>query len=193
MAADQLGTSNTLIAAAVFASLMAPSAIGAPLAGRTAPATAQCAGMVIFLGAVIVVLASLRLGLVASLLAASGLAGAAQGATFAGSMRALLAGAGPADRAGVLSAIYLISYSGAAIPALIAGNCRARWASSRSRAATGRWRRPRASSRSPQRAIHTRRRRLQAEAAGEHPCAPTPAIAHRHEPKGELTCRSAET
>jgi hypothetical protein len=52
---------------------------------------------------------------------ASAVAGAAQGTTFAGSMRALLAHATAAERAGVLSAIYLISYGGAAIPGLIAG------------------------------------------------------------------------
>jgi MFS family permease len=121
VAADQLGTTNALIAAAVFASLMAPSAIGAPLAGRSTPATAQRVGMVAFLLAVVVVLISLRLGAVVSFLAASAVAGAAQGTTFAGSMRALLADAGPADRAGILAAIYLISYSGAAIPGLIAG------------------------------------------------------------------------
>jgi hypothetical protein len=48
-------------------------------------------------------------------------AGLAQGATMTGSMRALLAHAGPADRAGLLAAVYLISYSGAAVPGLIAG------------------------------------------------------------------------
>ena len=36
-------------------------------------------------------------------------------------MRALLTGGGGADRAGILAAIYLISYSGAALPSLIAG------------------------------------------------------------------------
>jgi hypothetical protein len=58
---------------------------------------------------------------VASIIVAGALAGTAQGATFAGSMRALLANAGPAECAGLLSAIYLISYSGAAIPGLLAG------------------------------------------------------------------------
>jgi MFS family permease len=119
--ADQLGTTNTLIVAAVFASLMAPSALGAPLAGRGTPAAAQRVGMVAFLVGVAVILLSLRLGIVASFLVASAVAGAAQGTTFAASMRALLGGAGPADRAGILSAIYLISYSGAAVPGLIAG------------------------------------------------------------------------
>ncbi|MBM7808023.1 hypothetical protein JOD57_003860 [Geodermatophilus bullaregiensis] len=36
-------------------------------------------------------------------------------------MRALLMRTGPADRAGLLAAVYLISYSGAAIPGLVAG------------------------------------------------------------------------
>jgi MFS family permease len=121
VAAEQLHTSNTLIAALVFASLMAPSAIGAPLAGRGTPAMAQRVGMIVFLVGMAVILISLRFGLVVSFIVASAVAGAAQGTTFAGSMRALLTGAEPAERAGILSAIYLISYGGAAIPGLIAG------------------------------------------------------------------------
>lgn len=121
IAADQLGTSNTLIAAVVFASLMAPSAIGAPLSGRFTPAGAQRVGIVVFFLAVVGILASLRLGAVAPFLVASAVAGTAQGATFAGSMRVLLAETHPAERAGLLSAIYIISYTGAALPSLIAG------------------------------------------------------------------------
>jgi MFS family permease len=121
VAAEQLGTTNTLVAAVIFASLMAPSAIGAPLAGRTTPATAQRAGMVVFVGAVVVILISLHGGAVVPFIVGSALAGAAQGTTFAGSMRALLSHAAPVERAGVLSAIYLISYGGAALPGLVAG------------------------------------------------------------------------
>jgi MFS family permease len=121
VAADQLGTTNTLVAAVIFASLMAPSAIGAPLAGRTTPAGAQRIGIVVFLGAVVAILLALHAGAVVPFIVASAVAGAAQGTTFAASMRALLAHATAAERAGVLSAIYLISYGGAAIPGLIAG------------------------------------------------------------------------
>jgi MFS family permease len=121
VAADQLGTTNTLIAAVIFASLMAPSAIGAPLAGRTSPAGAQRIGIVVFFAAVVAILLSLHAGTVVPFIIASAVAGAAQGTTFAASMRALLAHAGAAERAGVLSAIYLLSYGGAAIPGLIAG------------------------------------------------------------------------
>src|SRR3954463_8292269 len=121
VAADQLGTSNTLIAAVIFASLMAPSAIGAPLAGRTTPAGAQRIGIFMFFAAVVAILLSLHAGAVVPFVMASAVAGGAQGTTFAGSMRALLAEATAAERAGVLAAIYLISYGGAAIPGLIAG------------------------------------------------------------------------
>jgi len=121
VAAEDLGTANTLIAAVIFASLMAPSAIGAPLAGRTTPARAQRFGILVFFGAVVAILFSLHAGAVVPFILASAVAGAAQGTTFAASMRALLARATAAERAGVLAAIYLISYAGAAMPGLIAG------------------------------------------------------------------------
>jgi hypothetical protein len=59
--------------------------------------------------------------LIVPFLIASLVAGAAQGGTFAGSLRALLAETTPAQRAGLLAVVYAISYSGAAIPAVIAG------------------------------------------------------------------------
>jgi MFS family permease len=121
LSATQLGTHNTLVAALVFASLMAPSALGAPLSGRLTPAGAQRLGISVFFLALIVVLGSLRLGLVVPFIAASAVAGAAQGSTFAGSLRALLAETRPAERAGLLAVIYAISYTGAAVPSLIAG------------------------------------------------------------------------
>lgn len=119
--ADQLGTTSPLVAAAVFASFNAPSAVGAAFAGRAAPATVQRASMAVFTLAVIAALAALGGGTVVPFLIASAVAGLAMGAAFAGSMRALLRTATAAERAGLLSAIYLISYSGAALPNFIAG------------------------------------------------------------------------
>ncbi len=77
--------------------------------------------MVVFALALAVILASLRLEAVVPFVLASAAAGSAQGATFAGSLRALLAEATPAERAGLLAVVYAISYSGAAVPSLIAG------------------------------------------------------------------------
>ncbi len=56
----------------------------------------------------VAIILALRAGAVVPFLAASVLAGAAMGAALASSVRGLLGYAGPADRAGILSAIYLI-------------------------------------------------------------------------------------
>ena len=109
------------LASSALAAFIVDNAPPSPSWLASAVATAQRVGMLVFLAGVVVILISLRLGIVGSFLAGSAVAGAAQGTTFAASMRALLAGAEPRDRAGILSAIYLISYGGAAIPGLIAG------------------------------------------------------------------------
>jgi hypothetical protein len=54
-------------------------------------------------------------------LAVSLLAGITQGVAQTGGMRGLLAGTGPTDRAGLLATVFLLNYSSAAIPSLIAG------------------------------------------------------------------------
>lgn len=121
MAAEQLHTTNTIVAAAVFACLMAPNVIGGSLAGRLKPEAAQRVGMSAFCLCFAAILASLKVGAVIPFLMASVFAGVGWGAAFTGSMRGLLGQTTQADRAGVLSAIFLISYSGAAIPNLIVG------------------------------------------------------------------------
>ncbi|RZL75344.1 MAG: hypothetical protein EOP32_31690 [Rhodococcus sp. (in: high G+C Gram-positive bacteria)] len=52
ISAQNLDTTNTLIARIVFASFLAPYAFGGPLTGRFAPLTAQRAGIVVFAFAV---------------------------------------------------------------------------------------------------------------------------------------------
>jgi hypothetical protein len=54
-------------------------------------------------------------------IAATVVAGASQGIAISTTTRGLLYGSALADRAPIFSAIYLLSYSGATIPALIAG------------------------------------------------------------------------
>src|SRR5262249_28896977 len=76
-------------------------------------------GMVVFLVALVAALVTLKAGMVAAFLLASAVAGAAQGTALAGAVRAMLGGARAEDRAGILAAVYLTSYSGSAIPGLI--------------------------------------------------------------------------
>jgi MFS family permease len=119
--AENLGTRSALAAAAVFASVMVLNPLGGPLSGRLQPATAVRAGMILFILAVIGIVVALRAGALLPFIVASLIVGIAQGAAATGGISALLAGAGAEDRAGLLSTIYLISYCGAAIPGMIAG------------------------------------------------------------------------
>jgi MFS family permease len=121
MATDQLGSTNALVGAAVFSSMMAPTALGGPIAGRLSPANAQRIGMIAFTLSVGGILVSLWSGAVVAFLLASTLAATAQGVILTGSIRALVSPAGVSERAGVFSLIYATSYTGAAIPSFLAG------------------------------------------------------------------------
>lgn len=121
ISAQNLGTSNSLVAGIVFASFMAPYAFGGPLTGRLASLTAQRVGIVVFALAVCGIVLGLFTGTVLTVTVCGIIAGAAQGAAFTGSLRALLARTSVADRAGLMSTVYLFSYGGATIPSLIAG------------------------------------------------------------------------
>jgi MFS family permease len=119
--AEHLGTTNPLITAAVFSSVMVLNPLGGPLAGRLLPATALRTGMTMFVIALVGIVASLHAGAIVPFIASSLAVGAAQGVASTGGMRALLTQLQPEERAGLLSTIYLISYGGTAIPGMIAG------------------------------------------------------------------------
>jgi MFS family permease len=121
LAAEYLGNATPLVAAAVFSSVMVLNPIGGPLGGRVQPATGVRAGMVVFVLALLAIIASLRVGAIVPFIIASALVGLIQGAVSTAAIRGLLANAEADERAGLLSTIYLISYSAAAIPALVAG------------------------------------------------------------------------
>ncbi|MGU3438411.1 MFS transporter [Actinomycetes bacterium M1A6_2h] len=121
IAARDLGTTNTLVAAVVFASFMAPYAVGGAVTGRLDPSVAQRAGIVVFAVAVIGIASSLLAGSTLGVIAFSLIAGAAQGVSFTGSVRTLLSRTSAAERAGLMSAVYLFSYCGAALPSLVSG------------------------------------------------------------------------
>ncbi len=121
MAREQLHSTSALAAALVFASIMAPGSIGASLAGRMHAVTAQKLGMLSFTIAVMVLLWTLDFGNLTLFLIVSVITGIAQGTVLAGSIQTMVADLLITERAGVLSVIYASSYTGAAIPTLVAG------------------------------------------------------------------------
>jgi MFS family permease len=121
LAEDRLHTRSPLILGLVLAAYMAPSALGAPLGGRFTPATAQRLGMLAFLAGMIGVITAIATGTLALFIAATIVSGASQGIAISATTRGLLRGSTIADRAPIFSAIYLICYSAAAFPSLLAG------------------------------------------------------------------------
>ena len=118
---DQLHTASPFTIGLVFASYMASSALDAPLGGRFTPATAQRIGMLAFLVAMAGIIAAVTSGRLPLFIASTVLAGASQGVAISATVRGLLFGSTLAVRAPIFSVIYLLSYSGAALPSLIAG------------------------------------------------------------------------
>ena len=118
---DQLHSRSPLVLGLVFAAYMAPSALGAPLSGRFTPAAAQRLGMLAFLAGMIGVITAIATGTLALFVPATIVAGASQGVAISAATRGLLHGSTIAERAPIFSAIYLICYSAAAYPSLLAG------------------------------------------------------------------------
>lgn len=121
LTADYLGTSNALMIAVVFASVVVLSPFGGSLAGRLAPARVLRGGLGVFVIAVVLIVVALHAGAIVPFLIVSAIAGLAQGASNSGGMRAVFEHVRPEDRAGTLATLYLISYGGAALPGLVAG------------------------------------------------------------------------
>lgn len=121
MAHEQLHSSSAVAAALVFASVMAPSVIGASIASRFRPVHNQIFGMLIFTLSLGALLLSLKVGILTTFLLASVAAGTAQGAILTGSIRSMVGQLSTAERASTFSVIYFTSYAGAAIPTLLAG------------------------------------------------------------------------
>jgi MFS family permease len=119
LVAEQLHTNSSLVLGLVFAAYMGPSALGAPLSGRFSPAAAQRLGMIAFLAGWIGLLTAIANGALPWFIAASIIAGGAQGIAISAVTRGLLFGSALRDRAPIFSVVYLLSYSSATIPSLI--------------------------------------------------------------------------
>jgi MFS family permease len=121
LTADYLGTSNALMIAVVFSSVVVLSPLGGSLAGRLRPMPVLQLGLLVFVVATILIVVALHAGAIAPFLIASAVAGVAQGAANSGGMRGVFTHVTPEERAGTLATLYLISYGGAALPGLVAG------------------------------------------------------------------------
>jgi MFS family permease len=118
---DQLHARSPLVPGLAFAAYMAPSVLGAPIGGWFTSAVAQRVGMIAFLSGMIGIITAINAGTLALFIVATMVAGAGQGIALSAATRGLLHGSTLPDRAPIFSAIYIICYSGATFPSLIAG------------------------------------------------------------------------
>lgn len=125
--AKYLGTPSPLMAAAVFSSFMLLSPVGGPLSGAVSSVSALRLGMAVFVLSLGGIAITMHFGAVVPFIGATLVAGLANGAASTAAIHGLLARTPPHGRAGLLSTIYLISYSGAALPGIVAGRLATTW------------------------------------------------------------------
>lgn len=119
IALRQFGLESTFVASLVLVSFILPIALGALLARGHNNFLSQRYGMTIFFMSFLGILFSLQLPSILPFLLLNVLAGTAEGAVFTASMNIIMEETSLADRAGVLSLIYIISYAGAVLPNLL--------------------------------------------------------------------------
>jgi predicted MFS family arabinose efflux permease len=102
--------------------ILAASAVVAIVALRRAPArTVMLFGILALIGGVGVTVAAVSLGSVSVFFVGSAIAGAGFGSGFQGGIRIVVPLAAPHQRAGVVSLLYVVSYLGLGVPAVLAG------------------------------------------------------------------------
>ena len=115
------GADSVVLTGLVVAALTGTGGIAILLFGATAPERVLAVGMSVLVVGMAATIAALVVGSVGLYFAATVVAGVGFGAGFLGVLRTLLPQAAPHERAGLLSAIYVVSYLSHSIPAVAAG------------------------------------------------------------------------
>jgi|HubBroStandDraft_6_1064221.scaffolds.fasta_scaffold126976_1 MFS family permease len=120
--AAQVTSSRDLVWGGLLVFLLTGVAAGATVAVRgVKPRTAMLAGCLLLLAGLAVTFAAIAATTAAVFLAGTAVAGVGTGLTLLGVNRSLIPLAPPGQRAGLVAAIFIISFLGLSIPALIAG------------------------------------------------------------------------
>ncbi len=120
--ATQVTGSRDLLWGGLVVFLLTGVAAGATVAfRRVTPRTAMLAGCLVLLAGLAVTFAAIATATAAAFLAGTAVAGVGFGLALLGVNRTLIALAAPAQRAGLIAAIFIINFLGLSIPVVIAG------------------------------------------------------------------------
>jgi MFS family permease len=121
LAAHVDGSNSTILGGASLFVLAGSGALTVLLFHRTAARTFALAGAGLIVLGVALILAAVPIHSGILFFAATVIAGAGFGAGFQGGLRTIVELAGPAERAGVIAVVYVISYLALGLPAIGAG------------------------------------------------------------------------
>jgi MFS family permease len=121
LAAQLLHSQNLLWGGILIFLLTGLAAAASALVARKNPSAVMLGGCVVVIVGAVVTFASIETSTSTVLFVGTAVAGLGFGPTFIGSYRATVAAATSYDRAGLITAIYIVSYLGTGIPAVLAG------------------------------------------------------------------------
>ena len=127
LAAQLLHSHNLLWGGILIFLLTGLGATASALLARKNPSVVMLAGCLLLVIGALVTFASVQTGTPAVLFVGTAIAGLGFGPAFMGAYRATVAAATSFDRAGLITAIYIVSYLATGIPAVLAGIATSRY------------------------------------------------------------------
>ncbi|MCE9679458.1 MFS transporter [Shewanella sp. AS1] len=118
--AEQLGTRSAIVSALAFSSVMILTPLGGYITSNMASTFAVRLGMGLYIASAILILIALEQAWLVLFFVASLLVGVAQGIATTACLKVLLHGIDIEYRAGLLSTVFVVSYSGAVFPGMVA-------------------------------------------------------------------------
>ncbi|SEK65435.1 Predicted arabinose efflux permease, MFS family [Blastococcus sp. DSM 46786] len=121
LVASVFGIEDHLVGSLLVLAMQGTAALAAVLGRDLAPERAMVAGAAVFASGVAGTFAALLTGQVAVLFASAVVSGLGFGLAFLGAVATASAGVAPAERAGLLSSVFVVGYLSFSVPAVVAG------------------------------------------------------------------------
>jgi MFS family permease len=121
LAATVFGLEDHLVGSLLVLAMQGSAAVGAVLGRTVEPQRAMVGGASVFAAGVLATIVALWTGSVAVLFVSAVVSGLGFGLAVLGAISTTTAGVAPADRAGLLSASFVVGYLSFSLPAIVAG------------------------------------------------------------------------
>lgn len=121
LTAGVLGVHSHVVGGLVVLALSGTGAAGTVATTRVAPRAAMLGGYAALAGGLVIALVGLHARSTGLFFTGSVVAGTGFGPAFTGAFRSVVATAAPTERAGLVAAVFLVSYVSFSVPAIIAG------------------------------------------------------------------------